>query len=98
MVMNFILGGVVEPIYENVPLPWVSDGDGPRSRAASIQSAPEMRAHDSSGPQLNLSQASTMTSSAHERLNPNMSIGMLFFLIYFHSWTLKLVEIGYQQC
>ncbi|KAJ1532099.1 hypothetical protein ONE63_000728 [Megalurothrips usitatus] len=38
-----------EPIYENIPLPWASDnreattdGAGPRSRASSIQSAPEM--------------------------------------------------------
>uniref|UniRef100_A0A0A9YFS3 protein-tyrosine-phosphatase n=2 Tax=Lygus hesperus TaxID=30085 RepID=A0A0A9YFS3_LYGHE len=33
----------VEPIYENVPLPWVTEGNEPRSRAASIQSAPEIR-------------------------------------------------------
>ncbi|KAK3926122.1 Tyrosine-protein phosphatase non-receptor type 21 [Frankliniella fusca] len=38
-----------EPIYENIPLPWAAegrettaDGVGPRSRASSIQSAPEM--------------------------------------------------------
>ncbi|XP_075228092.1 protein tyrosine phosphatase non-receptor pez isoform X2 [Lycorma delicatula] len=36
-------GGVSEPIYENVPLPWVGpDGTEGRSRASSIQSAPEM--------------------------------------------------------
>ncbi|XP_014242727.1 tyrosine-protein phosphatase non-receptor type 21 isoform X2 [Cimex lectularius] len=40
---NHRQGGVNEPIYENVPLPWVSEGNEPRSRAASIQSAPEMR-------------------------------------------------------
>ncbi|XP_066904101.1 tyrosine-protein phosphatase non-receptor type 21 isoform X3 [Halyomorpha halys] len=32
-----------EPIYENIPLNWTPEGNEPRSRAASIQSAPEMR-------------------------------------------------------
>ncbi|XP_069702508.1 tyrosine-protein phosphatase non-receptor type 14 [Periplaneta americana] len=46
-------GGASEPIYENVPLPWTTDGrtiglsgggdiPGVRSRTSSIQSAPEM--------------------------------------------------------
>ncbi|RZF46366.1 hypothetical protein LSTR_LSTR011150 [Laodelphax striatellus] len=39
-------GGGGEPIYENVPLPWGAGGgdggEGVRSRASSIQSAPEM--------------------------------------------------------
>lgn len=34
---------VLEPIYENIPLNWTPEGNEPRSRAASIQSAPEMR-------------------------------------------------------
>ncbi|KAK9511873.1 hypothetical protein O3M35_000446 [Rhynocoris fuscipes] len=45
-------GGLAEPIYENVPLPWVCEGalgggEPPRSRAASVQSAPpEVRVVD----------------------------------------------------
>lgn len=44
---HYLVGNISEPIYENVPLPWphpVDNGvaENSRSRASSIQSAPEM--------------------------------------------------------
>ncbi|XP_034253094.1 tyrosine-protein phosphatase non-receptor type 14 isoform X1 [Thrips palmi] len=60
-----------EPIYENIPLPWAAegrettaDGAGPRSRASSIQSAPEMSRGLTSVEHLNNSPSITGAANA----------------------------------